>query len=120
MNVCRGIRGPTTTPILMVFHSYKRSPISRPLPLDVPALDSSSPTPTTTTTTIAHAAVGKRHSLLLTRGGEVWSFGSGLYHALGHGRTDNEWAPRRVAALEGVGEMRPGRYFMGRGVDRPF
>lgn len=111
MNVFVGVSA-VQSPSLSSTSIYTNNP-SRPLPLDVPALDSSSPSPTTTTT-IAHAAVGKRHSLLLTRGGEVWSFGSGLYHALGHGRTDNEWAPRRVAALEGIGEMRPGRYFMGR------
>jgi alpha-tubulin suppressor-like RCC1 family protein len=44
----------------------------------------------------AHVAVGKRHSLLLTSRGRVWSFGHGLYHALGHGTTDSEWSPKLV------------------------
>lgn len=86
-------------PTILIFQPYKQSTISRPLPLDISSSN---------TAIIENAAVGKRHSLLLTRGGQVWTFGSGLYHALGHGRTDNEWAPRRVAALEGIGEMRPG------------
>ncbi len=57
---------------------------------------------------VEQVGVGKRHSLLLTRRGQVLSFGSGLYHALGHGGMENEWAPRVVEALEGLGEMRAG------------
>lgn len=52
--------------------------------------------------------MGKRHSLLLTGEGQVLSFGSGLYHTLGHGCVENEWEPRLVEALEGIGEMRAG------------
>ena len=42
-------------------------------------------------------AVGKNHSLVLSSKGRVFSFGSGLYHALGHGSTDNVWSPKLVS-----------------------
>lgn len=77
----------------------------RPLSLDLSALGGDSPA----ATEVEQVAVGKRHSLLLTRDGRVWSFGSGLYHACGQGRTENEWRPRLVEALEGLWGMRAGR-----------
>jgi hypothetical protein len=76
----------------------------RALPLDLHALASADGG----STIVEQAAVGKRHSLLLTRQGRAFSCGSGLYHALGHGRTENEWTPRLVGALEGIGGMRAG------------
>lgn len=76
---------------------------NRPLPLDLSALGDDRDA-----VVVKQVAVGKRHSLLLTRKGRVWSFGSGLYHALGHGRLENVWEPRAVEALEGIGEMRAG------------
>lgn len=45
--------------------------------------------------------VGKNHSLILTDQGRVLSFGSSLYHCLGHGSTENEWVPKRVSSNEG-------------------
>ena len=39
----------------------------------------------------------------------MYSWGSGLYHALGHGKRANSWRPRLVEALEGIGGMREGR-----------
>jgi alpha-tubulin suppressor-like RCC1 family protein len=36
------------------------------------------------------------HSLCITRGGNVYTWGMGLYGALGHNSTQNEYKPRRV------------------------
>jgi hypothetical protein len=44
----------------------------------------------------------------------VYSWGSGLYHALGHGEMKSEGRPRLVEALEGLGELRAGRWEEGR------
>lgn len=41
--------------------------------------------------------VGKNHSLILTDQGHVLSFGSSLYHCLGHGSTEIEWIPKKVS-----------------------
>lgn len=47
---------------------------------------------------VRQVKVGKRHSMILSSGGRVATFGSGLYHQLGHGQTENEWTPRMVRA----------------------
>lgn len=39
----------------------------------------------------------------------MYSWGCGLYHALGHGKRANRWRPHLVEALEGIGGMRKGR-----------
>lgn len=51
---------------------------------------------------IAQVACGPTHTLLLGRGGEVFTAGSGVLGALGRGETDQNPAPRRVEALIGV------------------
>ena len=49
---------------------------------------------------VTQVAAGKRHSLVLTTEGRVCSFGSGLYHALGHGTTEDVWEPKLVRVWE--------------------
>lgn len=48
---------------------------------------------------VRQVGVGKRHSMILSSSGRVATFGSGLYHQLGHGQTENEWTPRMVRAV---------------------
>lgn len=52
---------------------------------------------------VRQVKVGKRHSMILSSSGRVATFGSGLYHQLGHGQTENEWTPRMVRAFLIVG-----------------
>ena len=47
-------------------------------------------------------AAGQQHSLVLTREGGVYSFGSGFAGKLGHGDRSNRLLPRLVEALRGV------------------
>lgn len=47
-------------------------------------------------------AVSCTHSLLVDAGGDVLSFGSGLYGCLGHGDFELSLVPRRVEALRGM------------------
>ena len=47
-------------------------------------------------------AAGQQHSLVLTREGGVYSFGSGFAGKLGHGDRSNQLLPRLVEALRGV------------------
>ena len=51
---------------------------------------------------ISMVAAGYGHSLALSGAGELYSFGFSWYGALGHGNTANHFAPRLVAALQGV------------------
>ena len=46
-------------------------------------------------------AAGARHSLVLTDGGVVYSFGAGDGGKLGHGDTSMQWVPVRVRGLAG-------------------
>lgn len=47
-------------------------------------------------------AAGWAHSALLTATGDLFTFGWGLYHQLGHGSTQNTYEPRSVDALSGL------------------
>ncbi|KAJ7531965.1 hypothetical protein O6H91_14G067000 [Diphasiastrum complanatum] len=51
----------------------------------------------------AHVACGAAHTLVLTGGGDVYSFGQGNNGALGHGRTSNVTVPTLVETLWGLG-----------------
>ena len=42
---------------------------------------------------------GDFHTMALTDGGAVFTFGHGVVHRLGHGGTNNELVPRRVEGL---------------------
>jgi len=46
-------------------------------------------------------SVGGYHSLALTAGGAVWSWGSGRAGRLGHGDEQSQWQPKKVEALAG-------------------
>ncbi|XP_069571291.1 probable E3 ubiquitin-protein ligase HERC3 isoform X1 [Brachyistius frenatus] len=49
-----------------------------------------------------HISCGKDHTAALTKGGGVFTFGSGRYGQLGHNSTRNELRPRLVAELWGA------------------
>jgi len=46
-------------------------------------------------------SAGAEHSLALTAGGEVWSWGSGSSCQLGHGDEQHQWQPQKIEALAG-------------------
>ncbi|KAL6566542.1 hypothetical protein OROGR_002157 [Orobanche gracilis] len=50
----------------------------------------------------AHAIAGPGHSLVVTNGGGVYSFGSNSSGQLGHGSTDEESRPRLIRSLQGI------------------
>ncbi|KAL3636429.1 hypothetical protein CASFOL_020976 [Castilleja foliolosa] len=50
----------------------------------------------------AHAVAGPGHSLVVTNGGDVYSFGSNSSGQLGHGNTDEEPRPRLIRSLQGI------------------
>ena len=49
-------------------------------------------------------ACGYAHTVVATEGGDVYTFGLGLYGQLGHGDEENQLAPRRVPAAGFNGE----------------
>ena len=52
-------------------------------------------------TQIATSVGADGHSLALTEGGEVFSWGDGDYGKLGHGNSDRVRRPRQIEALAG-------------------
>ena len=48
---------------------------------------------------VVQMAAGREHTTVLTSDGEVRTFGRGLDGQLGHGRLDDELAPRSLRAL---------------------
>ena len=62
-------------------------------------------TPTRLPSTLGECAVsvsaGAAHSLALTAGGSVWSWGSGSHGRLGHGDRQSQWQPKKVEAFAG-------------------
>nr|XP_046244794.1 probable E3 ubiquitin-protein ligase HERC6 isoform X2 [Scatophagus argus] len=50
---------------------------------------------------VAFISCGEEHSAVLTKDGEVFTFGEGRYGQLGHNSTANELAPRLVSGLGG-------------------
>lgn len=51
---------------------------------------------------VSSIAAGWAHSAFLTTTGELFTYGWGLYHQLGHGSTQNQLEPRSVDALSGL------------------
>jgi hypothetical protein len=51
---------------------------------------------------VARLAAGQTHPLVVSEGGEVFSFGDGSHGALGHGNTESCWTPKRIEGLLGV------------------
>ena len=47
-------------------------------------------------------ATGASHSLVLNEAGEIYSFGYGGYGELGHGDTESQLMPLKIAGLQGV------------------
>uniref|UniRef100_A0A3Q2FPX5 RCC1-like domain-containing protein n=1 Tax=Cyprinodon variegatus TaxID=28743 RepID=A0A3Q2FPX5_CYPVA len=62
---------------------------------------------------VVHISCGKEHTVVLTKDGVVFTFGSGKYGQLGHNSFQNELRPRLVAELWGakVTKTACGRYF---------
>ncbi|CAA0818372.1 Regulator of chromosome condensation (RCC1) family protein [Striga hermonthica] len=50
----------------------------------------------------AQAIAGPGHSLVVTNGGSVYTFGSNSSGQLGHGNTDEESRPRLIRSLQGI------------------
>ena len=50
---------------------------------------------------VVGASAGDRHTVVWTEGGEVYTFGYGVFGQLGHGGQQTELAPRAVEALAG-------------------
>ncbi|EOD08802.1 hypothetical protein EMIHUDRAFT_358730 [Emiliania huxleyi CCMP1516] len=50
---------------------------------------------------VVAVSAGVSHSLALTAGGAVWSWGDGDYGQLGHGDTQDQLLPKRIEALAG-------------------
>ena len=46
-------------------------------------------------------SAGRNHSLALTAGGAVWSWGDGDYGQLGHGDTQRQLLPKKIEAFAG-------------------
>eukprot|EP00966_Prymnesium_polylepis_P131400 3039343-Prymnesium_polylepis.1 len=47
-------------------------------------------------------AAGGTHSLVLSVGGDAYSFGAGQFGQLGHGNYQDQVAPKRIEAVENV------------------
>lgn len=62
---------------------------------------------------ISQAACGTQHTLLLTKNGEVYSFGCGSFGRLGHGDHNHQSLPRIVVAMRGkvVTQISAGGWF---------
>ncbi|KAL7877120.1 hypothetical protein SRHO_G00037630 [Serrasalmus rhombeus] len=50
---------------------------------------------------IASISCGAAHTAVLTKGGEVYTFGDGTYGQLGHNSTNRELLPRKVEGIDG-------------------
>ena len=59
---------------------------------------------------VVQVAAGYAHSLCLTKDGEIWSFGLGLYGQLGSGATDKSLVPLRIVLDAPVRQVSTG-YF---------
>ena len=62
---------------------------------------------------VSDIATGRNYSALVTRCGQVYTFGNGAYFKLGHGDDEDRLAPTRVDELENVGEFQPDGTFAG-------
>jgi alpha-tubulin suppressor-like RCC1 family protein len=50
---------------------------------------------------VTYGACGEKHSVVVTREGGVFSFGSGVHGQLGHNSTNDELLPRKISELMG-------------------
>jgi alpha-tubulin suppressor-like RCC1 family protein len=57
---------------------------------------------------VKQVAAGYSHSMVLTRDGDVFTWGSGSVGKLGHGNTDNQLVPKRVGGLTIVMDIAAG------------
>jgi alpha-tubulin suppressor-like RCC1 family protein len=57
---------------------------------------------------VKQVAAGWGHSMVLTRDGDVFTWGSGYFGQLGHGNTRNQNVPKRVEGLTNVADIAAG------------
>ena len=57
---------------------------------------------------VKQAAAGGGHSMVLTRDGDVFTWGFGFFGQLGHGNTDDQLVPKRVGGLTNVTDIAAG------------
>jgi alpha-tubulin suppressor-like RCC1 family protein len=57
---------------------------------------------------VKQVAAGGYHSMVLTRDGDVFTWGSGGFGRLGHGNTDDQNVPKRVESLTNVTDIAAG------------
>ncbi|XP_031402426.1 ultraviolet-B receptor UVR8-like [Punica granatum] len=50
----------------------------------------------------SQVTAGGCHSVVVTSGGDVYTFGLNCSGQLGHSTTDNEWQPRQISSLKGI------------------
>jgi alpha-tubulin suppressor-like RCC1 family protein len=54
---------------------------------------------------VKQVAAGGHHSMVLTRDGDVFTWGDGYYGQLGHGNTDSQSVPKRVEGPNNVADI---------------
>jgi alpha-tubulin suppressor-like RCC1 family protein len=59
---------------------------------------------------VKHVAAGGFHSMVLTGGGEVFTWGRGYFGQLGHGDMDRQLVPKQVEGLTNVTDIAAGYY----------
>jgi alpha-tubulin suppressor-like RCC1 family protein len=59
---------------------------------------------------VKHVAAGGYHSMVLTRDGDVFTWGWGSHGQLGHGNTGDQLVPKRVEGLTNVTDIAAGDY----------
>jgi alpha-tubulin suppressor-like RCC1 family protein len=59
---------------------------------------------------VKQVAAGALHSMVLTRDGDVFTWGWGRFGQLGHGNTDDQFVPKRVEGLTNVTDVAAGDY----------
>ena len=59
---------------------------------------------------VQEIAAGSKHSLALTKSGDVYSFGRGMYGRLGHGNTENQPKPKKIEGLSDIQAIAAGDF----------
>jgi alpha-tubulin suppressor-like RCC1 family protein len=59
---------------------------------------------------VKQVASGRFHSMVLTRDGDVFTWGSGVFGRLGHGNMDRQLVPKRVEGFTNVMDIAAGGY----------